>query len=69
MPNYLATFGLILLFAADYLGIVVWLVRTVDVPNHTIRVNMRGLFLAMIIVAIHVAMFAAFLSELAPHKH
>jgi hypothetical protein len=66
MTNYLATIGLTFLFVADYVGIIVWLMRTASVSNHTIRVSMRGLFLALTFVAIHIAMFAAFLAELAP---
>jgi ABC-type sulfate transport system permease component len=68
MTNYLATLGLTFLFVADYVGIIVWLMRTANVSNQSIRFSMRGLFLAMTFVAIHIAMFAAFLSELAPHK-
>jgi ABC-type sulfate transport system permease component len=66
LTNYIATIGLAFLFIADYIGIIVWLMRSANVANHTIRFSMRGLFLAMTFVAIHVAMFAAFLSELAP---
>jgi hypothetical protein len=68
MTNYLATLGLMSLFVADYVGIIVWLMRTADIPHHTICFSMRGLILGMTIVAIHFGMFAAFLSELAPHR-
>jgi hypothetical protein len=69
MTNYFATLGLMFILAADYVGIILWLMRTADLPNHTIRFSMRGLFFATTIVAVHVAMFAAFLSELSPLKH
>jgi len=69
MTNYLATFGLTSLFVFDYIGIIVWLKRTADIPHHTIRFSMRGLFLGMTVVAIHFGVFAAFLSELAPPNH
>ena len=69
MTNYLATFGLMFLFVADYIGVIIWLMRTASIPHYTIRFNMRGLFLAVTIAAIHCGMFAAFLSELAPLKH
>ncbi len=68
MTNYLATLGLILLFVADYVGMIVWLMRTADTPYHNVRFSMRGLFLAVTVAAIHCGMFAAFLSELAPLK-
>jgi hypothetical protein len=68
MTNYIATFGLMSLFVADYIGIIIWLMRTADIPQHAIRFSMRGLFLGMTLVAIHFGMFAAFLSELAPHN-
>jgi hypothetical protein len=64
--NYVATLGLIVLFIADYVGIIFWLLRTGDSPQDTIRFNMRGLFAAMTIVAIHAVIFAAYLSELSP---
>jgi hypothetical protein len=64
MAIYLATLGLTFLFVADYIGIIVWLMRTADIPCHTIRFSMRGLFLVVTLVAIHLGMFAAFLSEL-----
>jgi hypothetical protein len=67
MTNYLATLGLMSLFVADYVGTIVWLMRSADIPHHTIRFSMRGLFLGMTFVALHLGMFAAFLSELAPH--
>lgn len=69
MTNHLATLGLIFLFAADYIAIIVWLMRTPDTAPHTVRFGMRALFLATTVVSIHVALFAAFLSELAPLKH
>jgi hypothetical protein len=56
------------LFVADYVGIIVWLMRSADTPHHTIRFSMRGLFLGMTFVALHLGMFAAFLCELAPHN-
>jgi hypothetical protein len=68
MTNYLATFGLMSLFVADYIGIILWLRRTTDIPHHTIRFSMRGLLVFTTVVAIHFGMFAAFLSELAPHN-
>ena len=68
MTNYLATFGLMSLFVADYIGLIVWLMRNADTHHHTIRFSMRGLFLGMTFVAIHCGMFAAFISELAPHN-
>ena len=68
MTNDLATFGLMLLFVADYIGIIIWLMRTSDRPHQAIRFGMRGLFVAMTIAAIHFGMFAAFLSELPPLK-
>lgn len=69
MTNYLATFGLMFLFVADYIGLIVWLMRTPDIVPHTVRFGMRSLFLATTVVAIHVALFVAFLSELSPLKH
>ena len=69
MTNYIATFGLIVLFVADYVAIIVWLMRTANVSNHTIRFSMRGLFAGLTFAAIHFGMFAAFLSELSPPKH
>ena len=67
MTNYLATVGLMSLFVADYVGTIVWLMRTANIPHHTIRFSMRGLFAAVTFVAIHLGMFTAFISELAPH--
>ena len=43
-----ATIGLMLLFVADYIAIIVWLMGTADIPHHTIRFSMRGLFVAVI---------------------
>jgi hypothetical protein len=68
MTSYVATIGLISLFVADYIGIVVWLKRTANIPHHTIRFSMRGFLLGMTALAIHFGMFAAFLSELSPLK-
>jgi hypothetical protein len=68
MTNHLATFGVMSLLVADYIGIIIWLMRTADVPPHTIRFSMRSVFLAMTFVAVHCGMFAAFLSELSPHN-
>jgi hypothetical protein len=67
MTNYLATIGLTSLFVVDYIGIIIWLMRTADIPRRPIRFSMRGLFLGMTVVVVHFCMFAAFLSELAPH--
>jgi hypothetical protein len=68
MPNYIATVGLMLLFVVDYIAIIIWLMRTAHIPDHTIRFSMRGLFVTMTFVAIHVAMFTAFIAELTPLK-
>jgi hypothetical protein len=68
MPNYIATVGLMLLFVVDYIAFIVWLMRTAHIPNHTIRFSTRGLFVTMTIVAIHLAMFSAFIAELGPLK-
>jgi hypothetical protein len=68
MTNYLATLGLMSLFIADYIGIIVWLMRGADTKHHTLRFSMRGLFLGLTFIALHLGMFAAFLSELAPHN-
>jgi ABC-type sulfate transport system permease component len=68
MTNYFATIGLMLLFIADYTAIIMWLMRTADIPDHTIRFSMRGLFVTMTFVAIHLAMFTAFIAELTPLK-
>jgi hypothetical protein len=69
MTNYLATLALIVLFVADYIGIIYWLMQSANIPHHTIRFGMRGLFAGLTIAAIHFGMFAAFLSELPPLKH
>jgi hypothetical protein len=66
MTNYLATIGLMLLFVADYIAIIVWLMRTADVPHHTIRFSVRGLLAAVTLVAIHLGIFTAFIAELSP---
>jgi hypothetical protein len=68
MPNYLATLCLMLLFVADYIAIIIWLMRTADVPNHTIRFSIRGLFVAMTVAAVHLGLMNAFLAELSPLK-
>ena len=68
MTNYLATFGLMSLLVADYIGIIFWLMRTADIPFHTIRFSMRSLFIATTLAAIHFSMFAALLSELSRHN-
>ena len=69
MTNYIATLGLIVLFVADYIGIIYWLMQTANIPFYTIRFSMRGLFAGLTFAAIHFGMFAAFLSELSPLKH
>lgn len=66
MTNYLATLCLMFLFAADYIGIIVWLMRTEDTPNDTIRLTIRGLMVAVTVVAIHAALLTAFLSDPPP---
>ena len=66
MPNYIATVGLILLFVADYIAIIVWLMQTSNIPHHTIRFSMRNLFLAVTLIAIHLGIFTAFIAELTP---
>ena len=68
MANYLATIGLMFLFVADYIGFIVWLMRTADISDHTIRFSVRGLFVIVAVVAIHLGMFTAFLAELTPLK-
>jgi hypothetical protein len=69
MTNYLATLGLIFILISDYIAIIFWLMRTANLSNHTIRFSMRSLFLATTIIAVHVAIFAAFLTELPPLEH
>jgi hypothetical protein len=64
MTNYIATLGLMLLFVADYIAIIVWLMRTANIPHHTIRFSTRGMFVAMTFIAIHLGMFTAFIAEL-----
>ena len=66
MTDYIATLGLVLLFVADYIGIIVWLMRTTSIPHQSFRFSMRGLLVAVTFVAIHLGMFTAFLSELSP---
>ena len=68
MTNYLATFGVMSLLVADYIGIIIWLMRTADIPHHTIRFSMRSVFIATTLAAIHFSMFAALLSELSRHN-
>lgn len=69
MMNYLATIGLMLLFVADYIAIIVWLMRTANIPHQTIRFSMRGRFAAVAFVAIHLGMFTAFIAELTALKN
>ena len=61
MTTLLAALGLVFLFIADYIGIVVWLLRTADVADQPTRFSTRGLFFAVTLVAIHLATFTAFL--------
>jgi hypothetical protein len=61
MLDFLATLALPVLFAADYIAIVVWLTGAGDKPDERIRFRLRSLLIATTIVAIHLALISAFL--------
>jgi hypothetical protein len=62
MLNFLALASVPFVFVADYLAIVYWLIATSPQRDCPIQFSMRNLLAAMTIVAIHCAVFAAFLS-------
>jgi hypothetical protein len=68
MTSHIATLGLMVLFVADFVGFVVWLMQTSYLVHNNIRFSLRGLLIAVTLIAIHLAVYAAFLSELSPHK-
>jgi hypothetical protein len=68
MSPYLATIGLVVLFVADYIGIILWLMKTTDRKHEKFRFSMRNLFAGFTLAAIHLGMFAAFLAELGLHN-
>ena len=69
MATHLAILGLMSLFVADYIGIVVWLMRTSNArPKETIRFSMRNLLLAVTLVSVHFGAFVAVLSEISQHS-
>ncbi len=62
MMSFLPVFGLPFIFLVDYLAIIVWLMRTADRPQRTLRFSLPTFFIAITVVAIHLGLFAAFLS-------
>ncbi len=60
--NYLALVAVLFLFMADYLAIVVWLMRTSGKSEQPVRFGMRTLFIAMTVAGVHFGILAAFLS-------
>lgn len=70
MTTHLAILGLMSLFIADYVGIVVWLMRTTGAPaRETIRFSLRHLLLAVTLVSIHLGAFVAVISEISPQAN
>ena len=62
MMNFLPVFGLSFVFLLDYLAIIVWLMRTANRPQRTLRFSLQTLLIAITVAAIHLGLFAAFLS-------
>ena len=62
MMHQLSLLILPVLFLADYLALVFWLLRTADAPPRELRYSMRTLLVAMTVVAVHLATFTVFLS-------
>lgn len=62
MIDQLAIFTLPLLFVADYVAIICWLMRTGKYSPQSVRFRLRTLLIGTTIVAIHLATFSAFFS-------
>jgi hypothetical protein len=62
MFHALAFVGLPLLFMADYLAIIIWLMQTSGKPDKPFRFSLRALLIAITIAAIHLGAISAFLS-------
>jgi hypothetical protein len=63
MAHQLALIGLPLLFLADYVAIVVWLLRTSGNPGRGIQFGLRSLLVGTTLAAIHLGMITAFMSD------
>jgi hypothetical protein len=55
-----------ILFLADYVALIYWLLRTANKPARSVRFRMRALLAAITIVAVHLAVFAGVHSGSAP---
>jgi hypothetical protein len=62
MLNFLALASVPILFAADYLAVLYWLLATTPQIDRPIQFSMRTLLVASTIIAIHCGLFAAFLA-------
>jgi hypothetical protein len=63
MAHSLALIALPLLFLADYVAIVTWLLRTAGHTHGGIHFGLRSLLVAITLAAIHLGTIAAFLSK------
>jgi hypothetical protein len=63
MAHYLALIALPLLFLADYVAIVAWLLQTAGKPTRGIHFGLRSLLVSMALAAIHLGTITAFMTK------